>query len=197
MTVGKIVWGLQQALLATTIGGMCKQSRATLLGDAMKVRDSIRPLAELEARKVLAIPYMRVSTWEQRRNGNARRRADRLRQCLHEKGIRHIDVYIERETTGKSLAERTALREAVLRAKREAADHPNYIVVIVTDTRNRFVRGGETHRDANAADSGGNQNAERRCRQGNPASGYQRCPQWKRRSRYAFDDNGPARRSSS
>ena len=108
--------------------------------DQPKASTIIRHLDELEAKDLLAVPYMRVSTREQRRQCNLKNRLSALRRELRRKGIDWHASFTQVET-GTSLENRPKLVEAIEAARRLQAENPGATVAVVTDTRNRFLRG--------------------------------------------------------
>ncbi|MFW6170977.1 MAG: recombinase family protein [Planctomycetota bacterium] len=93
-----------------------------------------------ERRRILAVVYMRVSTYRQRKKGNLRNRAKALRRRLHRKGIRIARQFTE-AVSGRGLDDRKALRKAIAAARRLQISRPDTLVIVVTDARNRFLRG--------------------------------------------------------
>ncbi len=101
---------------------------------------AVEHLDDLPAVKLLAVVYMRVSRREQGQAGNLKRRTRNLRRTLRARGIEWAACFIE-TVTGTSLGERPKLRAAIVKAAHLQAENPGQVVAVVTDTRNRFVRG--------------------------------------------------------
>jgi hypothetical protein len=98
-----------------------------------------------EARRLnktlLAVLYMRESTHEQRRSGNLRNREIFLRKKLGGMGVTCTHQSFSDVRSGKCLIERRGFVAAIEYAQQLQLRHPDYLVFIVTDTRNRFIRG--------------------------------------------------------
>jgi DNA invertase Pin-like site-specific DNA recombinase len=92
--------------------------------------------------RMRAVPYMRVSSGEQRTGGNLKNRRAWLRRAIHRRGIVHTKCFSE-VVSGNSLQSRPRLIAAIDAARRNQAEHPDAHVVVVTDTRNRFLRGSD------------------------------------------------------
>jgi DNA invertase Pin-like site-specific DNA recombinase len=91
-----------------------------------------------EDRTLLAVTYMRVSTHEQRKKGNLKYRDRFLLSQLERLGINCVASYTE-VGSGRNL-NRPVFEKAVKHARTLQRQNPNALVVIVTDTRNRFLR---------------------------------------------------------
>ena len=102
-------------------------------------------IGDFDPKDIMAVPYMRVSTWEQRKAGHLDRRVQNLRRYLREKGIRRTMFYVEKPTTGKTLENRPELIHAIETAGLRQGMHPNFYVFVVTDTRNRLLRGEQSN----------------------------------------------------
>lgn len=100
----------------------------------------IRHLDDLDAKSLLTIVYMRVSTKEQRRRCNLKNRYRTLVRDLRQRGVQRCGYFTE-VRSGSSLRKRPALRQALEAARQLQAQNPDAVVAIVSDTRNRFVRG--------------------------------------------------------
>lgn len=107
-------------------------------------------LDELPKHKVLPVVYMRVSTWEQRNEGGLKRRVKRLRRYLRGKDMPCPQKRCFSELAdSRSLRKRPKLLRAIEMARKMQVEHPNAVVPVVTDTRNRFVRGRHYNGQAN------------------------------------------------
>jgi len=100
----------------------------------------IRHLNDLDAKDLLTVLYMRVSMPEQRKRCNLKNRARALRRELRRRGIDWHASFTEVKT-GTSLQDRPKLIEAIDAARTLQAENPNAHVAVVTDARNRFLRG--------------------------------------------------------
>jgi hypothetical protein len=118
---------------------LSKEEVAALHGRC-KASSVIRHLADLSRDRLLAVPYMRVSSREQKSAANLANRMKALRQRLACKGIRWEETFRE-VAKGNDLTKRPKLVEAVEFAKDLQAKNPDALVVLVTDARNRFIRG--------------------------------------------------------
>jgi len=87
---------------------------------------------------VRAICYMRASTWRQREGGNLDRRMQHLRQALRQKNIPIVAEYTEC-FSGRKLDRRLKLKKAIRHARHLIRQ--GKMVAIVSDCRNRFLRG--------------------------------------------------------
>jgi len=109
-----------------------------------KASTVIRHLDDLpqSKKKLLAIVYMRESSFEQRRKKNLRNRRAFLCLQLRQRNVEllaiHTEVACGKFLDGKS---RPALVEAIEAARRARVEHPAAQVFVATDARNRFVRG--------------------------------------------------------
>ena len=121
-----------------------KQIRAKhrLTGNHQTCKPStvIAHLEDLPCDDLLAVPYMRVSRCEQRKSGNLKRRMRWLRRKLRDQGIAWRDCFRE-VVSGTSLQNRSQLVAAIKAARQMQDEDETLRVVVVTDTRNRFVRG--------------------------------------------------------
>jgi DNA invertase Pin-like site-specific DNA recombinase len=113
-------------------------------GNGEKASLVISCLEELRARnkKLLLVLYMRVSTREQRTNGNLNNRLRWLRRKVRGMGLLWEKRFKE-AADGRSLqrAKRPAFVEAIEYARNLQAENHDALVVVVTNTRDRFVRG--------------------------------------------------------
>ena len=96
--------------------------------------------------RLLTVPYMRGSSREQRSDGNMDRRARLLVQNLEAEGAQVYRHSSEQNfygdvCCGKRLDGRQGLEGAVRRALQLQRSYPSRCVVVVSDTRNRFLRG--------------------------------------------------------
>lgn len=99
-------------------------------------------LETLLNRKVIAVAYMRVSTPAQESDGNLKNRTVWLLNELQKMGV-DVDSVFTEVGDAKSLArsERSQLYAAVERAQALRTLGDESLVAVVTDTRNRFLRG--------------------------------------------------------
>jgi hypothetical protein len=97
---------------------------------------------EDEPPSLLVVPYMRVSSGEQRGAGHLERRLKYLRLRLRIKGVHLTKSYTE-VVSGKVLmpALRPELVNAIAAAQELQSANPDAVVAVVSDTRNRLVRG--------------------------------------------------------
>ncbi len=108
-----------------------------------QVTDVIKHIGEFKKhyrKKLLCIPYMRESTYKQLKEGHLKQRKRRLLYSLKKRRIEHHKCFTE-VVSGTKLHNRHSLEEAIKLANTLAYKYPNRIVVVVTDTRNRFIRG--------------------------------------------------------
>lgn len=84
--------------------------------------------------------YMRESTHEQRAHRNLKNRRKLLRRKLKQMGIEPICYYRD-VVSGTQLHNRPGLRRAIANARLLEWTNPDAVVVVVTDARNRFIRG--------------------------------------------------------
>jgi hypothetical protein len=89
---------------------------------------------------LLAVAYMRSSTREQRKRQNLRNRLRWIRRQLRERGVERLKTFRE-VADGRFLDDRQELRNAVEFALAGQSENPDALVIVVTDTRNRFIRG--------------------------------------------------------
>jgi DNA invertase Pin-like site-specific DNA recombinase len=100
----------------------------------------ISHLDEFDPKDLMVILYMRESTRAQRVYHNLENRRKLLRRTLKRLGIDVICSYCE-VVTGKQLHDRPVLRHALGHARLVKSSNPQTIVAVVTDARNRFIRG--------------------------------------------------------
>jgi len=100
----------------------------------------IRHLDDLDAKSLLTIVYMRVSTKEQRRRCNLKNRLRALQRDLRQRGINWHGSFTEVHS-GSTLRGRPGLHHALKAARQIQAENPGAHVAVVTDARNRFIRG--------------------------------------------------------
>jgi DNA invertase Pin-like site-specific DNA recombinase len=99
-------------------------------------------------KKLLLVSYMRVSTWEQRKNQNEKNRRRLLKLVLRQRNIQRINGFSE-VTSGKLIDNRPELANAIEAVRKAQAEKPDALVAVVTDTRDRFIRGEQFNRYAN------------------------------------------------
>jgi hypothetical protein len=111
--------------------------------DTGKAGSFVRHLDELlrETPNLLAVLYMRMSATEQRKHGNLVNRFRWLKRELDRAGIPRSDESYREVCSGKFLRDRPRLIAAIEAARKLQSDYPDSRVVVVTDTRNRFLRG--------------------------------------------------------
>lgn len=90
---------------------------------------------------LLIVLYMRVSTPEQRKGTNLARRMDRLKRRLRTYGLVKWAGEFTEVRSGKQLLDRPGLRAAIDLARKLQRENPGGKAVVVTDTRNRLLRG--------------------------------------------------------
>jgi DNA invertase Pin-like site-specific DNA recombinase len=91
---------------------------------------------------LLLVLYMRVSTLEQRKRRNLKNRRRWLRRKMRKQGLTWQRPVYSEPKSGKTLGrtERPELFNAIAAAKQLEAGNPGKVVVLVTDTLDRFVR---------------------------------------------------------
>ena len=97
-----------------------------------------------------AVVYMRASSWRQRQRKNLQNRQNALIEKLMEMGISIVEEFQE-VASGRQLKDRPELKKAIMDARRFQAQNPDAIVELVSDTRNRFLR-GENYNGQNSTD---------------------------------------------
>lgn len=97
-------------------------------------------LCQATKKRILAIIYMRESSSKQARSQNLRRRHLALRHQLHKRNIPIRGQYTE-IACGRYLDERPQLLRAIETARRLQRENPDALAIVITDTRNRFIRG--------------------------------------------------------
>jgi hypothetical protein len=111
----------------------------------------IRHLDEFDAEELLVVPYMRASTWEQRKKRNLLNRLKLLKLTLDRRGIKRVKAFGE-VTNGRFVnTGRPKLAAAIEAARALQGKRAHNTVIVVTDARNRFIRGpqynGQTETD--------------------------------------------------
>jgi hypothetical protein len=125
--------------------------------ESCKASSIIRHLDNLlhENNELLAVRYMRTSTSEQRKYGNLRNRHRWLRSELKRRKVKGNTAFSE-VADSRSLQNRWQLIGAIDEARLLQMENPRATVAVVTDTRNRFLRGrffnGQAHTDPPSAD---------------------------------------------
>jgi hypothetical protein len=139
----------RQAAQARFRGQTPEQAKAAQAGPQVSRKTSsvIRHLDEFDPNKLLVVPYMRASTTEQRRNCNLRNRRRLLKRTLDQQGIARDESFSE-VADGRYLWNRDELVEAIKVARALKLENPDAIVAIVTDARNRFIRGEQYNNQA-------------------------------------------------
>jgi len=93
-----------------------------------------------QGREIIAVLYMRVSTTEQRTNGNLKNRLSWLTDALENKGIK-MDQSFTDVCSGRGFDNRDGLKNAANRVKFLQQPNPDVFVCIISDCANRFIRG--------------------------------------------------------
>jgi hypothetical protein len=100
----------------------------------------IKDFDDLPHHKLISLPYMRESTYEQKKSNNLQRRLRGLRVSLRNRGTLWEACFSE-VACGRFFHDRPALRKAIMMARYLQKKNPDKVVAVVTDARNRFVRG--------------------------------------------------------
>jgi DNA invertase Pin-like site-specific DNA recombinase len=105
----------------------------------------ISRIAEYDPSRLMAFPYMRESTLHQVNTGNLINRLSSLRRYLDKLGIECSNESFTEQGYAKSL-NRPVFKNAIRLARQYQSSHPGRRVVVVTDTRDRFLRGSDCDR---------------------------------------------------
>jgi len=100
----------------------------------------IRHLDEFDPTKLLVVLYMRESSDKQESHNNLRNRRKLAKRTLKQRGIEVICSYSE-VVSGNQLHNRPGLWKAIRHARLLKWGNPDAVVIVITDARNRFLRG--------------------------------------------------------
>lgn len=119
-----------------------REKRNRMTRRNMSATCPIQWLEEIRAKgkPIKAVLYMRESTWRQQQGGNLKNRLDELRRRIRNYGIQVLDEFTE-VISGRNLDDRSGLVDAIEATREFQKCFPDDTTVLVTDTRNRFIRG--------------------------------------------------------
>ena len=117
--------------------------------ESPKAGSVIYHISEFNPEKLLVVLYMRVSTTDQRTKCNLDNRHIWLRRKIKQMGIRLHGQIFREVADSRTFQNRTKFKEAIAAAHTLQSENPEWIVAIVTDARNRFLRSTHFNGQAN------------------------------------------------
>jgi hypothetical protein len=127
----------RQAAMARRLRPRNEQAKASSLIHRL---DDLETETRRDGKTLFAIGYIRVSTWGQQKKQNLQNRRAWLERELKRREIRYLSIY-EEVACGKRLDNRPEMERAIVEALDAQAKNPNAVVALVTDARDRFMRG--------------------------------------------------------